>query len=72
MVPTIPNAPVIIHPYNPLWPRIYEEEKQVIGISVGQRLLCIEHIGSSSVPGLSGKNIIDILAGVADREAADD
>ena len=72
MAPTTPNSPVIIHPYNPLWPCIYEEERQVIEMSLGQRLLSIEHVGSTSVPSLPSKNIVDILAGVVDREAADE
>jgi GrpB-like predicted nucleotidyltransferase (UPF0157 family) len=46
--------------------------KHVIEMSVGQCLLSIEHIGSTSVPGLPSKNIVDILAGVVDREAADE
>jgi len=67
-----PTAPVIIHPYNPLWPRIYEEEKSVLEMTAGQLLLSIEHIGSTSVPGLQSKDIVDILAGVADSKAADE
>ncbi len=38
---------------------------------LGLRLLSIEHVGSTSVPNLSSKNIVDILAGVVDRETAD-
>ena len=40
-------------------------------MSLGQRLLSIEHIGSTSVPSLPSKNIVDILGGVVDREAAE-
>jgi len=65
------NMPVIIYPYNPLWPCFYEKELQVIEKTIGVQLLSIEHVGSTSVPGLCGKNIIDILAGVADMDAAD-
>ena len=66
------NVPVIIYPYNPLWPCLYEKEKEIIKRTAGPCLLSIEHIGSTSVPGLMSKDIIDILAGVADKTAADE
>lgn len=65
------SAPVVIHPYNPLWPRLYEKEKDIIKRTLGPSLLSLEHIGSTSVPGLMSKNIIDIMAGVADKMAAE-
>lgn len=66
------NVPVIIYPYNPLWPCLYEKEKEIIKRTAGPCLLSIEHIGSTSVPGLMSKDIIDIIAGVADKTAADE
>jgi len=64
------RAPVIIHPYNPLWPGLYEKEKEIIRRTLGPGLMSLEHIGSTSVPGLMSKNIIDIMVGVADKIAA--
>ena len=50
--------------YDPAWPILYkEEEKRILG-AVGNKLVCIEHIGSTAVPGLGSKPIIDIMAGV--------
>lgn len=65
------RAPVIIYPYNPLWPGLYENEKEIIKRTLGPGLISLEHIGSTSVPGLMSKNIIDIMAGVADKMAAE-
>ncbi len=56
--------PIVIEPYNPEWPRLYEQAKAEICGAVGQYLTAIEHIGSTSVPGLPSKPIIDVLAGV--------
>jgi GrpB-like predicted nucleotidyltransferase (UPF0157 family) len=49
-------------PYNPNWPNIFEHEAKHLQKSLGENCLIIHHIGSTSVPGLSAKPIIDILA----------
>lgn len=46
--------------YDPQWPVIFEELKSVIGRAVGDLALRIEHVGSTSIPGLSAKPIIDL------------
>lgn len=51
--------------YNPLWPQAYAEEVARIRPALGALALAIEHEGSTSVPGLSAKPIIDIQVGVA-------
>ncbi len=51
--------------YNPLWPRAYAEEAARISRALGALALAIEHQGSTSVPGLSAKPIIDLQVGVA-------
>jgi GrpB-like predicted nucleotidyltransferase (UPF0157 family) len=56
--------PVIIVDYDPSWPKLYNKEKSIIFKAVGHRILAIEHIGSTAVPGLGAKNIIDMMAGV--------
>ncbi len=56
--------PVVIVPYDPDWPHIYEGEKRLIESRVGGIVRSIEHIGSTSVPGLWAKPIVDIIAGV--------
>jgi GrpB-like predicted nucleotidyltransferase (UPF0157 family) len=52
--------------YNPLWPRAFAEEATRLKDVLGDAALAIEHYGSTSVPGLRAKPIIDIQVGVAD------
>jgi GrpB-like predicted nucleotidyltransferase (UPF0157 family)/prolyl-tRNA editing enzyme YbaK/EbsC (Cys-tRNA(Pro) deacylase) len=56
--------PVIIVPYDPQWSAQYDMEKIRIQEAMGAYLEAIEHIGSTAVPGLSAKPIIDILGGI--------
>ncbi|MEM2921623.1 MAG: GrpB family protein [Candidatus Bathyarchaeia archaeon] len=56
--------PVVIVDYDSRWPAIYEEEKHLILNKVGGRSLGIEHIGSTAVPGLGAKPIIDMMLGI--------
>jgi len=48
------------------WPRLFEREKERIRSALGSKVLRIEHVGSTSVPGLCAKPIIDILLVVKD------
>lgn len=57
-------APVIVVEYDPGWPALYEEESRLILRTVGSVVLSLEHFGSTAVPGLGGKPIIDIMGGV--------
>lgn len=52
--------------YNPLWPQAFAEEAARIKSTLGDEALAIEHYGSTSVPGLRAKPIIDLQIGVAD------
>ena len=57
--------PIEISQYNSNWPKLYEEERQLIEKNINPTLFSrIEHFGSTSVPGLSSKNTIDILMAV--------
>ena len=51
---------------DPSWPRRYAEFEQQITAALGDRLIAIDHVGSTSVPGLPAKPIIDIDVTVAD------
>jgi len=64
--------PVIVVDYDPKWQAIYEEEKECILVLVGDKILGIEHIGSTSVVGLGAKPIIDIMAGVENLVCANE
>jgi GrpB-like predicted nucleotidyltransferase (UPF0157 family) len=52
--------------YDPDWPRLFERESARIRDVLRDRVLMLEHTGSTSVPGLAAKNIIDMLLVVPD------
>jgi GrpB-like predicted nucleotidyltransferase (UPF0157 family) len=51
---------IVIAKYNPEWPLQYGQEKSTIVQALGPYIAQIEHVGSTSVPGLAAKPIIDI------------
>lgn len=57
---------VIVSEYNPEWIKEYDHEKMKINSALRDVILSIEHIGSTSIPGLGSKPIIDIMVGVSD------
>ena len=58
-------------PYDPEWPRLFEEERALLERVLAPWLLAgIHHIGSTAIPGVAAKPIIDMMAGVRDLEEA--
>jgi len=55
---------VEIEPYNPEWAREFENEKNVIDAAINNSSAEVCHIGSTSIPGMPSKPIIDIMVGV--------
>jgi GrpB-like predicted nucleotidyltransferase (UPF0157 family) len=51
--------------YDPAWPSVFEEEASAIRRALGDIAERIEHVGSTSVPGLAAKPVIDIQVSVA-------
>jgi hypothetical protein len=66
-----PVVSIKIVEYHPRWPILYTEERARVVAQLGDMVESIEHIGSTSVPGLSAKPIIDILVTVARLGPAD-
>jgi GrpB-like predicted nucleotidyltransferase (UPF0157 family) len=62
-------APVVLQPYTREWAVMFERERELIRGALGERALAIEHIGSTAVPGLAAKPIIDVLIGIGDFAA---
>lgn len=60
---------VVLREYDPEWAHVFELEKSFLVNLLGKDCLAIEHIGSTAVPGLAAKPIIDMLMGV--RSLAD-
>ena len=57
---------VVLVDYDPRWPRRFDEQRSQITAALGDRALAVDHIGSTSVPGLAAKPIVDICLTVAD------
>jgi GrpB-like predicted nucleotidyltransferase (UPF0157 family) len=60
------NGPIFLAEYDEEWPRLFEREAERIRAALGDRVLLLEHVGSTSVPGLAAKPKIDIVLVVAD------
>jgi len=54
------NSPITIQHYDPIWPQQFETHRSRIAATLGDLAAAIEHVGSTSVPGLSAKPVIDI------------
>ena len=61
-----PPGTVRVVPYDETWPDRAEELLMSIRAALGDRVLALEHIGSTSVPGLAAKPVIDVVLTVAD------
>jgi len=64
--PTVLTGKIVIADYDPTWPDRFTDERSRITDLLGPSALAVEHIGSTSVPGLAAKPIIDIDLIVAD------
>ena len=62
---------IVIAEYDPAWAERFAEERDRILAALGDRALRIEHIGSTAVPGLAAKPIVDILVEVATLDGVD-
>ena len=66
------GGPIVLVDYDPEWPARFEWEAERIRSALGDKALLLEHAGSTSVPGLAAKPIIDIVLAVqvsADEDA---
>jgi GrpB-like predicted nucleotidyltransferase (UPF0157 family) len=64
--PTRADGPIHLADYDPAWPALYAREAARIRSLLVDRVRLLEHVGSTSVPGLPAKPIIDIVLAVAD------
>jgi GrpB-like predicted nucleotidyltransferase (UPF0157 family) len=62
---------VIVNP-DPFWPQVFDQHKDRIRVALGTGARKAEHIGSTAVPGLAAKPIIDILVTVDDITAEEE
>ena len=68
---TDPDGTVRVVDYDPAWLALYEAHAAKIRAALGDAALAIEHVGSTSVPGLAAKPVIDINLAVADSADED-
>jgi GrpB-like predicted nucleotidyltransferase (UPF0157 family)/broad specificity phosphatase PhoE len=64
---TLARAPAVVVPYDPRWPELFADLRKRADAALDGIDHVIEHVGSTSVPGLDAKPVIDIAVVVADR-----
>lgn len=62
---------VVLVPHDPKWARDYSEESARIATSLGDLLVAIHHVGSTAIPDIAAKPVIDMLVEVEDVRALD-
>jgi len=60
------DGPILLEPYDPAWPSRYLALARKVHGALGERVVLLEHVGSTSIPGLCAKPIIDMVLAVAD------
>ena len=60
------TAPIVLVDYDPEWPVLFEREAERIRAALGDDVRTLEHVGSTSVPGLAAKPIVDMVLAVPD------
>jgi GrpB-like predicted nucleotidyltransferase (UPF0157 family) len=64
------DEPIVLVDYDPRWPALFERERARVATALTSLAPAIEHIGSTAVPGLCAKPIIDMLVIVEHLDAA--
>ena len=67
-----PDRALELRPYDDAWPAAYELLAERVRDALGFRVMALEHVGSTAVPGLAAKPIIDLDLIVADPDREDD
>jgi GrpB-like predicted nucleotidyltransferase (UPF0157 family) len=65
------NAAIDLVEYDPEWPALFEREAVRIRATLGEKTLGVEHVGSTSVPGLAAKPVVDVVLVVSDSADED-
>jgi GrpB-like predicted nucleotidyltransferase (UPF0157 family) len=62
------RRPVVLAEPDPRWPRRFAHERERILAALGEAARRVEHVGSTAVPGLAAKPIVDVLVAVRDPD----
>jgi GrpB-like predicted nucleotidyltransferase (UPF0157 family) len=65
------TKPLSLVEYDPVWPARFDAEARRIADILGERARAIEHVGSTAVPGLAGKPVLDVSVAVESVAIAD-
>lgn len=65
-IPKALNSTIHLADYDPAWPSTFAALEKEIRAVLGDRVFLLKHVGSTSVPGLSAKPVIDMVLAVAD------
>ena len=69
-LPGLPPGEVFLSAYSEVWPSLFEQEAARLRSALGRSILAIEHYGSTAIPGLAAKPVIDLLVGVESLDRA--
>jgi GrpB-like predicted nucleotidyltransferase (UPF0157 family) len=64
------DEPIVIVDYDSAWPSLFDTERARIQAALRKVATRIEHFGSTAVPGMAGKPIVDLLVGIEDLSSA--
>lgn len=64
--PALLNDKVALSPYDPDWARTYEQLARLVHSALGDVAMLLEHVGSTSIPGITAKPVIDMVLEVPD------
>jgi GrpB-like predicted nucleotidyltransferase (UPF0157 family) len=62
---------ITLVPYNTDWPLLFEQERILLVNAMKEWEISVEHIGSTAIPNIQAKPVIDIMIGVQDLSIAD-
>jgi len=68
----LPDGIVQILPFNPAWNESFTAERERLKLAIGAQVVDIQHIGSTSIPSMPSKPVLDIGIAVVDFESAKD
>jgi GrpB-like predicted nucleotidyltransferase (UPF0157 family) len=68
--PEVVDEPITICEYDPAWPGLFVSERDRVQRAFAKLATRIDHFGSTAVPGMAGKPIVDLLVGVANLRSA--
>ena len=68
----IPGDPIILRPHDATWSAAFDEAAAQLAQRLSGIVVALHHVGSTAIPGIAAKPVIDILAVVTDLEALDD